>query len=119
MKMWGINEVQFSGTVSKIEFSSTAKGKPCSTFLLSCETKEGGHAMIRVNIYNGLVNVCRQILREGDYAIVAGRLMNRVRKDHDKTQLLVEVRADRIVVPHSKRVDDMEDSDEWYSDEQS
>jgi single-stranded DNA-binding protein len=75
----GINSVAVSGNVTRdISFGETDGGNPYCTFTIITEKKDRKHrAIVRLNVYlPGLVQVCRNLLREGGYVVVSGELMN-------------------------------------------
>jgi single-stranded DNA-binding protein len=84
----GINVVAFSGeVVSEPEYSETSRDRvPCCTFLLRQQDKGRKSTTARINVYGGLVSVCRSRLRHGVYVVVDGEMMNRGKE-------LTEVRA--------------------------
>lgn len=62
---------------------------------------------VKVNMYGGVVPMCKDRLFVGCYVIVTGRLMNRERKATQDT--VVEVRGNEIVFP---RLEDWKDGDQ-------
>ena len=75
----GISAWTESGNVgSKIQFGLTqAKREPYCTFDLYVEDKGDKTTRIVVNVYGGLVSVCRERLHRGVYCIVHGSAVNR------------------------------------------
>lgn len=75
----GMNVAVVAGNVtSDIDYGTTNHGEPFCTFTLISQKKDRRkRTIIRVNIYQpGLVDVCRERLTEGVYAVVYGELMN-------------------------------------------
>jgi hypothetical protein len=97
----GINSFDGSGKVaSEVLFSETRGGEPACSFRLAIEQSHKSTVFVRINAYGGIVDVVRRReLSSGDYCVVSGELMNRRSKDQD---LLTEVRAIHIVIPHSQ-----------------
>ena len=88
--MRGVNATVQSGNVgSRISYGLTEEGVQAVSFDIAVEEKSA-RTWVRINVYGqGLVDVCRERLREGGYVQVVGRLMNRKRR--------TEIRAEQIV----------------------
>lgn len=87
--MRGVNSTVQSGNVgSRISYGVTDEGVPAVSFDIAVEEKST-RTWVRVNAFGGLVEICRDRLREGGYVQVVGRLMNRKRR--------TEIRAEQIV----------------------
>lgn len=96
--MRGINHVVVSGNIGdRIVFRETGSGTAACSFSVASDrhTADGSvTAWVKVNVYGaGLVNLCRQRLGKGGYAIIEGELMNR----DGQLGELTEVRAKEIV----------------------
>lgn len=105
--MRGINRVMLSGNVTAApEFGNkTGDGaEVCGFTVASDRYASNGQtvtAFVKVNVYpEGLVRLCRDRVKQGDYLIVDGELMNR----DGRHGTLLEVRArDIIFGPGSKK----------------
>lgn len=90
----GVNSFNGSGNVGDdVVFDETGTGDPCCSFTLHMEDKGVRVTTARINVYGGLVRVCRDRLRPGAYVVVTGELMNRGRS-------LTEVRARDLAIPN-------------------
>jgi single-stranded DNA-binding protein len=88
----GINSFNGSGHAFDEVYGSTSGGTPACSFMLVVEDKGEKTTRIRVNVYGGLVRVCKNLLRPGVYVVVTGELMNRGRD-------LTEIRARDLAFP--------------------
>lgn len=95
--MRGVNKVVISGNVGdRISFQETGAGVPACSFRIASDrhTADGSiTAWVKVNVYDGLVKICKTKLKKGGYVIVEGELMNR----DGQLGELTEVRAKDIV----------------------
>lgn len=88
----GVNNFSGSGNVASPKFASTYSGEECASFVMVMEDKGRKTTTVRVNVYGGLVRVCRARLEKGVYVVVSGELMNR-------SERLTEVRAKDLAFP--------------------
>ena len=86
----GTNRFNGSGHARNVVFDQTGNGDECASFVLHMRDKHNT-ARVRINVYGGLVRVCRQRLVEDGYVVVDGQVMNRER--------LTEVRAEDLAFP--------------------
>jgi single-stranded DNA-binding protein len=103
--MRGTNAWHGSGNVGQpIKFATTKNDTDCCSFMVAIDGKNNTTTWVRINVYGGLVSICRQKLEVGGYIVINGELMNRgVSSFSDK---VTEVRAvDLVFVNQSKRND--------------
>lgn len=92
----GINQVVLAGNIGgSVTYGTTGGGEQACSFLLAVEGKGRNATWVRVNVYGGLVSVCREKAHKGRYAIVAGQLMNRTGGQSQND--LVEIRCEEVV----------------------
>ena len=92
----GINSVVVAGNIGgSINFGATNGGEQACSFLLAVEGKGRAATWVLVNVYGGLVSICRDRASKGGYPIVAGQLMNRT--GHQSQNDLVEIRCEEVV----------------------
>lgn len=94
----GINKVFLSGLVAgRISFDSTENGSGAVSFELETTRPATNRttvvALVKVNAYGSLVEVCRHHLEVGSYVVLEGELMNR----RGKYGSILEVRARDIL----------------------
>lgn len=96
--MRGTNSWNGSGEVTSIDYGRTqGSDQECATIMLMICDKGDKITRVRVNIYGGLVTVCRvRDVQTGTFVVITGELMNR---GHDRIHEKTEVRASNIVVP--------------------
>jgi single-stranded DNA-binding protein len=78
----GINHIWLSGNVSGTPvYGTTHSGSECCSFVLVCDRPGSGGVTVKcfvnVNVYAGLVDICRKKLAKGVYVQVVGELMDR------------------------------------------
>lgn len=94
----GTNSFDASGNVaSDVYFDQTGGGEKACSFRIAIEQHQKTTVFIRANGYGGIVNVVRaRKLKEGDFVVISGGLMNRRSRNGD---LLTEVRIEEIAIP--------------------
>lgn len=100
----GFNSCTLSGNVGRITFSETKDGTPAASFWIASQEviEDQYHSektvvtWVRVNVYDKVALYCKQKLKDGGYAIVHGKLKNRVsRQSGDR---ITEIRAREIII---------------------
>jgi hypothetical protein len=93
--MRGTNSWYGSGNVgASIRYARTRESVECCSFVLAIDDRNTT-TRVRVNVYGGLVEICRKKLRSGKYAIIHGELMNRL--GVSKGEIILETRARNII----------------------
>ena len=106
--MHSINVGAWSGNVgSRIAFGQTDAGVNACAFDLAVNDgpKKDQKIWIRINVFGGLVELCKQRLKKGVYLQVAGSVMQRKRK--------LEVRAEQIVFGGAPAHDEKREKGNW------
>lgn len=99
--MRGLNVVAISGNVGAIEYSKTAQRQDeVCTFILAIEKARDRLTWVRVNVYGGAVQSCREHLHRGLGVMVKGELMNRQMREN----LVTEIRCEDIKFIHSNSI---------------
>lgn len=94
----GVNSVTISGNVGSVNFDTTyERGDDVCSFTLAVEKARNMTTWVRINVYGGAVEACKNYLVKGKYVIVEGELMNRMHKQRNDTVL--EVRCRDIKFP--------------------
>lgn len=92
--MRGHNEVWISGNVGgKIVVSKTRDDREACSFQLASENSKSRTTWVRINVYDGLAENCKNRLRKGIYCTVLGELMNREGQYGE----LTEIRARDVI----------------------
>lgn len=92
--MRGVSHVTLVGNVGDpIRYDKTGEGKSAGTFMLCVEDGMGPVVWLKVNVYDGNAEICKQKLRKGQRVTVLGSLMNR----NTQSGTSVEVRCGSII----------------------
>ena len=95
--MKGTNVWNGSGNIaSEVDYGRTGRRQEeACNFRLAIEQRNKPLLFVRINVYGGNVEVCRlRSLKQGDYVVVSGELMNR----NGQNGILTDIRCGEIII---------------------
>lgn len=93
--MYGLNVVALTGDVGNVTFATTREsGEAVCSFTMAIQKNKSQATWARVNVYGGLVEICRERLKKGERLAVQGELMNR--RVREGEEFLTEIRCREI-----------------------